>query len=441
MKQHWLAWSLPFNCLRIALLAALALTGAGVVTEVDARGGQSWFSAWTVSHGARLTTPALANSSVRMIVRPSVSGHSVRVKIENTLGQAPVSFSSAWFGKVAAGAELVAGSNRPLTFGGSAGLTLAAGASAWSDPLPYDVHAFSRYAVSLDVSAASDISAHSLGIVTNYMAPGAHAADAAAGAFTPVPNLDTGAAAGASFPFYWVASVDVDSPATTGTIVAFGDSITDGRCSTKEGHGSMSGKVIPDLYQRWTDVLAERLSALPENQSKAVADEGIAGNRIVSGGTGPTGLSRMERDVLARQGATHIVFFEGTNDITGGATADTVIAGTQQVIDRARLAGLKIIGVTIIPRGSAAGFTAFMEQQRLAVNQWMRSTANFDGIIDFAELMKGAIVPANGAEMIKPEFSCFDGIHPNDTGYRAMGDFIDLNLFRNQAQWNNGGPH
>jgi len=142
--------------------------------------------------------------------------------------------------------------------------------------------------------------------------------------------------------------------------------------------------------------------------------------------------------VLDRQGATHVVFFIATNDISGGQLAPAVIAGPQTVIDRAHAAGLKIIGVTVIPRGSAAGWTASMEQQRLAVNDWMRNTANFDGIIDFADLMKGPIVPTNGAEQIKLGYACFDGIHPNDLGYALMGNYIDLSLFDNQGEWNNG---
>jgi lysophospholipase L1-like esterase len=220
--------------------------------------------------------------------------------------------------------------------------------------------------------------------------------------------------------------------------VLFGDSITDGRCSTRTDHGALSGVVQKDVYQRWADILAERLADLPANKSKAIANEGIAGNRIISGGTGPTALVRMDRDVLDRQGATHVVFFIATNDISGGQLAPAVIAGAQTVIDRAHAAGLKIIGVTVIPRGSAAGWTASMEQQRLAVNDWMRNTANFDGIIDFAELMKGPIVPANGAEQIKLGYACFDGVHPNDLGYDLMGNYIDLSLFDNQGEWNNG---
>jgi lysophospholipase L1-like esterase len=419
----------------LALLVPVLMLVAG--GDTDARGGQQWFTGWAVSHGQRFTTPVLNNSSVRMIVRPTISGNSVRLKLENTLGLSPVEFSSVYLGAQQSGAAVVPGTNTQLTFNGHPGLTLPPGGGAWSDPVKFKVDAFETYAVSIDVATAADISSHFLGLASNYMVAGAHAADPSDSGYVRVPDNNTGTA-GATFPLYWVAALDVESPSTTGTVVLFGDSITDGRCSTRTLHGALAGIVQSDLYQRWGDILAERLDALPANQSKAVANEGIAGNRIVSGGTGPTALSRMDRDVLERSGATHVVFFEGTNDITGGATAATVIAGTQQVIDRAHAKGLKIIGVTIIPRGSAAGFTAFMEQQRLAVNTWMRTQANFDGIIDFAELMKGSIVPSNGAEQILPSFSCFDGVHPNDLGYAAMGSFIDLSLFGNQGEWNRG---
>jgi lysophospholipase L1-like esterase len=417
--------------LAAALLAAPCLLFLGSM-EADARGGQQWFSAWTVSHGVRLTTPILTGESVRMIVRPTISGNAVRVKLENTLGQFPVTFSAGYIGQLQTAAALVPGSNTPLTFSGSPDLTLAPGAGAWSDPVNFHVAAFERYAISLDVASASDISAHTTGLVTNYMATGAHAADPSADGFVPVPNLDPVVpVSNPAFPFYWVAAVDVRAPSTTGTIVAFGDSITDGRCSTRTSNGAANGVVLPDIYNRWADLLAERLASLPADQVKAVANEGIGGNSIVSGGVGPTALTRMDRDVLERAGVTHVIFFEGTNDIVGGATAATIIGGSQQVIDRAHAAGLTIIGVTVIPRGSSATWTNLMEQQRLAVNDWIRNMANFDGLIDFAELLRGPVVPANNAEQILPAFSCFDGIHPNPAGYEAMGEFIDLSLFKN----------
>jgi lysophospholipase L1-like esterase len=415
--------SLVTNWLGIAGLIAVLLAPAAA----EARGGQQWFSAWTVSHGMRQTNPALSNSSVRMIVRPTISGNQLRVKLENTMGEAPVVFLAAYIGLTDTGAAVVPGSNTQLTFRGSAGLTLGPGEGAYSDPVRFHVVAFEKLSLSLDVVSASDISAHALGLATNYFAPGARAADTAADGFAPVPEN------AGNFPFYWVAAVDVRSPSTTGTVVLFADSITDGRCSTRDDNGV----IHPDLYQRWGDVLSERIAALPENQSKAFANEGIAGNRILNRGNGPSALERVDRDVLDRAGVTHVVFFEGTNDISGGFTAEEVIAGTGEIIDRVHAAGLKIIGVTIIPRGrTGAGWSATQEQYRLAVNDWMRNQANFDGIIDFADLMRGPIVPETGAETIRAEWNC-DNTHPNAAGYKAMGEFIDLGMFENVGAWSN----
>lgn len=416
-----------------ALLVALAL---GLSTSAHARGRQQWFSAWAVAHNTRLTTPALGGSSVRMIVRPTISGSHVRVKLENTLGQAPVVFSAAYIGMVDSGAAVVPGSNTQITFGGSAGLTLAPGEGASSDPVRFHVVAFQRLALSLDVVSASDISVHVVGLTTNYMAPGARAAETAADGFVPVPEVP--ALNAGNLPFYWVAAVDVQSPSTTGTIVLLGDSITDGRCSTRDANGI----VQPDLFQRWGDVLAERLTALPQNQSKGIANEGIAGNRILSGGNGPPALVRLDRDVLDRAGATHVIFFEGTNDINGGFTAAEVIAGMQEIINRVHAKDLKIIGATIIPRGRPApltGWSTEREEHRRAVNDWMRNEANFDGLIDFAALMQGPVVQlADGgfAESMPPARNC-DNTHPNAAGYKAMGEFIDLELFKNIGAWSN----
>jgi len=125
-----------------------------------------------------------------------------------------------------------------------------------------------------------------------------------------------------------------------------------------------------------------------------------------------------------------VIFFEGTNDLTGGATAAQVIAGTQQIIDRVHAKGLSIIGVTIVPRGRAAltGWTPEMEKHRVAVNAWIRTQANFNAVIDFDQVLKGGPVYA-GSESMKPEFNC-DSTHPNAAGYKAMGEFIDLDLFK-----------
>ena len=416
------------------LLASLALSTTALLSACggsDDEASLRWLTSWAASHNVRETPAGLPDSTVRMIVRPTVSGDSLRVRLENTVGTAPVTFSSAYVGVAGSAAGVMADTNLRLTFDGKENLTLAPGEQAWSDPVNMRVQAFQRLAVSLYVASASDVSSHSLGLATNYMARGNQAAAVSGTGFIPVNPIAQGTSI-LAFPVYWVGAVDVLSPAPA-TVVTLGDSITDGRCSTTTNGGVLGGGVVvPDVYQRWTDILADRLAALAPDQRKAVANAGIAGNRVVSGGNGPPALARLDRDVLALSGVSHVIFFEGTNDISGGASAATVIAGMQQVIDRVRAGKIKIIGVTAIPRGQtgSAGFNAVQEQIRLEVNSWIRTPGRFDGVLDFDAVMAGGGKSPTGAEIIKPEYNC-DNIHPNAAGYAALGNSINLDLFRN----------
>lgn len=388
-----------------------------------------------MSHNARVVAPAAPNMNgrtVRLILTPSISGDGIRVKIENTMGEAPVAFSSASIGVAGSGAAVRDGTLKPLAFGGRSGLTLAPGAGAYSDPLPFVVTAGEKLALSLQVQSASDVSAHHLGLRINWSAPGARVADPSAAGFEPLPEiapLNSG-----QWPYYWVAALDVHSNQTQGSIVLFADSITDGRCSTH-----VNGKAQPDLDQRWGDIMAVRLATRAKADRsfhKAVAIASIAGNRVLGRGNGPSALERLERDVLDRAGVTHVVFFMGTNDIAGNFTATQVIAGTQQIIALVRSRGIKIIGTTVIPRGRPApqaGWTAAAEQQRLALNAWIRDQAGFDGVIDFDALMKDAprvnLADGSVAPAIPAAWNC-DYTHPNAAGYRAMGEFVNLDLFK-----------
>lgn len=389
-----------------------------------------WVSAWASAHNVGRVVEGLNGGSVRLLVRPTLSGQSLRLKLTNIRGNTPAVFSSAFVGVAGSGAAVVAGTNRRLTFNGANSLTLAPDESAWTDAVPFEASAFQRLAVSLDITSASDVSMDTLALVTTYRAAGHHAADTSAGAFAPIPPNAPDSTTH-EYPMYWLAALDVQSSSAVGTIVAVGDSWIDGRCSTTE-----DGRVLPDRYQRWIDVLAARLSKERPKEPRGVVNVGIAGNRIIpGGGNGPPLLQRLDRDVLERAGATHVVFQQGMNDIGGGATAAQVTAAMQLVIDRVHARGLRIVAGTLFPlaRPDIARWPREMDAQRLAVNDWIRTRANFDGVTDFDRLMSGGPV-YDGSQSLKPQFVCDDNVHPNVAGYRAMGEFVDLSLFNTSTR-------
>ena len=277
-------------------------------------------------------------------------------------------------------------------------------------------------AVSLYVPGAdARPSQHAGARVTSYLSAdraGDVAADETGKAFTTTTTA-----------MFWLKSIDVLSSSSTGTIVAFGDSITDGSCTTLDGH------------DRWEDWLAVRLALDAQSRGtaaahKAVVNEGIGGNTVTGEHlepppTSPPGVERLDRDVLSHHGVTHVILFMGTNDIRRDAPAARVIAGMQDIIGRAKARGLKIMGATIIPRhnraatGTNSGWDAAKTRVRNEVNEWIRTRAGFDGVIDFDKVVKD---PAN-PDMILPAYNC-DDVHPDPRGYYAMGTSVPLSLFK-----------
>jgi lysophospholipase L1-like esterase len=223
----------------------------------------------------------------------------------------------------------------------------------------------------------------------------------------------------------WLKSIDVSPAARAGAIVAFGDSITDGTCSTLDAH------------DRWEDALAQRF-ALGSRGAHAVINEGIGGNTATRSPdmkpplNSPAGVERLDRDVLSHAGVTHVILFLGTNDIRREAPAAQVIDGIKDIIARVKQKGIKIIGVTIIPRDSVVpgiadtGWSDAKTKIRNEVNEWIRKRADFDGVLDFDKLMRDRSNP----DIINVAYDCSDGVHPSPIGYFLMGKSIDLRMFR-----------
>jgi lysophospholipase L1-like esterase len=398
-------------------LMVLALAAAfGWHFPADAQNaGPAWVTAWGTSQQG-LGTTKITNATVRMIARVTIPGDSVKVRLDNTFGLGPVVFDKASIGPRVRGAALAAGMIKPLTFGGNGSVTVPAGATVESDSIPFHVDAQQDIAVSLFVAAADvQPSQHNNAVVTSYLTDN--------GAGDQSASADGKAFTGKTTSMFWLKSIDVRPAAPAAVIVAFGDSITDGTCSTLDAH------------DRWEDILALRL-ALQGTGRWAVVNEGIGGNTVTGANltpaaASPPGIERLDRDVLSHAGVTHVVVFMGTNDIRREASAEQVIGGMKNILSRVKGRGIKTIGVTIIPRHGAVpgventGWNDAKTKIRNEVNDWIRKGADFDAVIDFDKVVRSAHDP----NLIEPAYNCGDGIHPSPIGYFQMGKSVDLGLF------------
>ena len=395
---------------------SFALSPAGAQTQAN-----SWISTWTASpQSPRGVMPtSFSNQTVRQIVHVSMGGNKVRIRLSNEFGTKPVLIGAASIGLTGGSSDIASGSLRPLTFGSSKSIILLPGAPALSDPVELNVAPLSDVAVSLYLPAATDLgTVHQVGLQTAFVS--------AAGDFTSsseFPTVDKFANR------FFLAGVLVEPNFPARAIVMFGDSITDGTNSTV------------NTNSRWPDILARRLKEA--GAPVAVLNQGISGNRVLSEGAGISALARFERDVLSQPGVSHVVIFLGINDIgwPGTAieangiirTADEIIAGYKQLIERAHLRSIKVIGSPLTPfenafagRPNQGYFTPEKEAKRLAVNNWIRTSGAFDGLIDFERVLADPAHPAT----IAAAYDSGDHLHPNDAGYKAMGESIDLKLFQ-----------
>jgi lysophospholipase L1-like esterase len=284
-----------------------------------------------------------------------------------------------------------------------------------SDPVDLNAPPLADLAVSLYFPGETGPpTSHATGLHTTYIA---------AGDLTGQEAITVGSTAQS---YYWLAGVDALAPADASLIVAFGDSITDGALST------------PETNHAWPALLAARLAAKKDTARFAVANMGIGGNRLLRDVTGVSALARFDRDVLSQSGVKWVVVLEGINDIgriaslpAEAVTADEVIGAYKQIIERAHTHGIKAIGATLTPYEDAHYYSAGEgEAVREAVNQWIRSSGAYDAVVDFEAATRD---PAN-PKRIRADFDPGDHLHPNDKGYQAMADAIDLGIFTGKGK-------
>ncbi len=391
------------------------ISGAWGAAKPGQAGSAGWVGTWAaapVSMPPGIEEPAAGNSTYRDIVHISAGGSGVRVQLTNEFGSTPLVVSAAHIAVSAGNGAIEPGSDHALTFGGRADVMVPAGGFILSDEVPMEAAAFANLAVSVYVADryVSTRTCHVMATSTNYIARGDQ---------TAAPSLDNAR----TIPSWcFVKGIEVRAREGAFSTVVLGASIADGYHST------------PNENRRWPDDLAARLQASRPAVQAGVLNEGMGGNRLLHDGTGPGAIARFDRDVLAQSGVRDLILFEGTNDLGwpaahGGnepVTAEEMIWAETQLVERAHQHGIRVLGSTLTPFEGASYFSAQGEQIRTAFNAWVRTGGVVDGVIDFDKVARD---PARPARLL-PAFDSGDHLHPDDAGYKAMADSIDLSLLR-----------
>jgi len=443
-RNHWAAW-LGRRAAAAALLACAVLLPVASANAFDDRDGSVWITSWTGSaqgpypSGAAVAQPDLSfafpnntanDQTFRLIVQPHLVSRVMRIRFTNVFGSQPITFDNMYVGLQKSGATLVHGTNQRISFQGRNTLTLPPGQMVWSDPvvLPFVNESdaalinWRKLSVSFHVGSTGPMTWHAKAMTTSYVTdPGAGVAS---------NDEDDVAFTTSTTSWYFIDAIDMVAPRGTQLVVALGDSITDGTSSTINGD------------DRWPDVLARRLQAAYGSRV-VVVNEGIGGNQIVGPANydpnnpvagGPSVLQRLQRDVLSLSGVTALIWHEGTNDVTAGTPEGPIEVGMQTVVQqlRAAIPGIRIVGTTITSEVGAAGNggTEQAAAERISINNFIKSSRLFDGVVDFYALTTD---PSYGG--LKPQYvpntsigGAGDHVHPNRAGYLAMGNAVPLEL-------------
>jgi lysophospholipase L1-like esterase len=374
-----------------------------------------WVGTWAAAPIPMPNTEGIfgaADTTYREIVHISLGGPRLRIVLSNEFGLDPLTISATSIALPSTGSAIDPTSATPLTFGGRPSITIPAGALVVSDPANLKLAPFADVTVSLFVPAQPmrQITHHSYADQTSYTAPGNVVSAKVFESPTKIAN----------WPF--LKGIDVMADSKAASIVAFGDSITDGVLSTRNANA------------RWPDDLARRLQANKKTDNLGVLNQGIGGNRILHDGTGPNALARFDRDVLAQAGVKYLIIMESINDIGHAqdpvnpfdvVPVEDIIVGLGQLATRAHTHGIKVYGATLSPYVGAKYASPAGEAMRQAVNKWIRTTDQLDGVIDFDKATQDPVHPS----VLAPAADSGDHLHPADAGYKIMADSIDLSLF------------
>ncbi|MES4889436.1 SGNH/GDSL hydrolase family protein [Streptomyces sp. NPDC096012] len=381
--------------------------------------GGAWSGSWGTAPAPAapdgISRTGIDDRTVRMIVHTSVGGDELRLRLSNVHGTRDLVLGRVTVGRAesSGSAAAVPGTLRAVTFSGASGTTVPAGGETVGDPLPFAVPAGADLLVSIHLPRPTGPTTwHWLAQQTNYLSErGDHSGDQGAAAFT-----------GTETSWFFLTGVDVRGTGTRGTVVALGDSQTDGSGSTPDGNG------------RWTDAFARRLAAAPATRGLGVLNKGIGGNRVLRDGTeterpqrGTSALGRLDRDVLNQSGVRATVLYEGINDLQLApyASAEETLAGLRTLAERLHARGIPVIVGTLTPFKDSALWTAEAERQRVALNAALRTSPDFDAVADFDAAVRDPADP----QRVRAGYDGGDHIHLNDAGYRAVADAVPTGLF------------
>lgn len=405
---------------RIAATGLLTLALVVLLFAAENRHKESvdhWVGTWASSpqlgdQANAPPEPGFKDSTLRQIVRVTLDGKKLRVRFSNAFGKDPLTLTSAHVALSAGASAIQPQTDKQLTFNGSPSVTIPAGALMVSDPLSFDLPALSDLAVTIHLNdAPAGVTTHPGSRATSYLQSG-----------DLVSATELSKAATVDH-WYILNGIDVSAATSSATIVALGDSITDGAKSTTNKNG------------RWTDALARRLQQNKSTTQIGVLNEGIGGNRLLHDGSGPNALARFDRDVLAQSGVRWLIVLEGINDIGTRANArargeqpmkvEELIGAYEQIIIRAHAHDIRVYGATILPFEGAGYFTPEGEAERQTINQWIRTSGKFDAVIDWDTATRDA----QHVTHLSAAADSGDHLHPADRGYETMGDAVDLKLF------------